>query len=65
MLFSPICPFLEEFPPPSLANALFQRYRFLKVLSDVDCWNQSLPFVITSVNTEDLSLMVENSNLRR
>ena len=38
---SPICfcPFLEELHPPLLANVLFQRYRFLKVLSDIDWWN--------------------------
>ena len=56
MLLSPIyfCPFLEEFPPSSLAKVLFQCYRFLKVLSDIDCLNQSLPFFITSVNIEVL-----------
>ena len=42
------CPFLEEFPPLSLANVLFQRYRHLKVLSDIDSRNQSLPFLLNS-----------------
>ena len=45
MLLSAICfcPCLEEFPLPSLANALIQRYRFLKAVSDKDCLSQSLP----------------------
>ena len=69
MLFSPtcFCPFLEEFSPPSLANVLFQGYRFLKVLSDIDCGSQALPFLITPVNTEVIhkrDLMIDNSILR-
>ena len=32
------CPLLEEFQAPFLANVPFQRYRFLKLFSDIDCW---------------------------
>ena len=67
MLLSPICPLLEEFSPPSIVDVLFQRYRFLKVLSDIDCWTQSLPLFITREyrGFNKINLVVENSALRR
>ena len=47
MLFSPVCfcPYLEEFPPPSLKNIFFQGYSFLK---------EHISVVHISVDTEAL-----------
>ena len=57
-----------QFLPPSLANVLFQRYRFWKGFFDIDCWNQS-PYFFYYIHDyrgfNKITLMVENSTLRR
>ena len=68
MLLSPIwlCPFLEEVPPPSLANVLFQRYRFLKsLLIETAETNLYLFHYIREYRGfNKINFMVENSTLR-